>query len=179
MTNGVIIKNYLSPCGELITGVWGDKVFLCDWNLERRRKKQNNICRRIESLITEDKQRKDTSEKTSSTVKLLESQLDEYFEGERENFDIDLLFIGTEFQKKVWNILADIPYGKTFSYSEIYENMGIHTGVRAVANAIGANPLSILIPCHRVINKNGTIGGYAGGKETKSFLLKLEKKEKK
>ena len=101
-------------------------------------------------------------------------QLVEYFFNGRQEFDLPLAPVGTEFQVKVWDQLKSIPYGETRSYSDIAAAVGNQKAVRAVASAIGKNPISIIVPCHRVISANGDIGGYAGGVETKRYLLALE-----
>jgi methylated-DNA-[protein]-cysteine S-methyltransferase len=104
-------------------------------------------------------------------------QLHEYFANTRTSFDLPYKFAhGTAFQQKVWHALAKIPYGTTKSYRELAAQIGKPTGSRAVANAIGKNPLSIIIPCHRIIGSNGSLTGYAGGLERKQALLALEKK---
>lgn len=104
-------------------------------------------------------------------------QLDEYFAGSRMTFDIPLHLCGTEFQKRVWLSLPDIPYGETRSYKDIAVGIGQPNAVRAVAQAIGANAISILVPCHRVIGCNHTLTGYAGGLDAKKRLLELERRE--
>ncbi|BBB31790.1 methylated-DNA-[protein]-cysteine S-methyltransferase [Thermotomaculum hydrothermale] len=105
----------------------------------------------------------------------VENQLKEYFEKKRKNFDLALHFIvGTDFQKKCWEALMKIPYGQTISYSKQAEMVGNKKAVRAVANANRLNPIAIIVPCHRVIGKNGKLTGYAGGIEKKEYLLKLE-----
>src|SRR5699024_8750818 len=98
-------------------------------------------------------------------------QLLEYFNGERKVFDLKLNPKGTEFQKKIWNELIKIPYGETKSYSEIAKNIGNPKACRAVGNANNKNPIGICIPCHRVIGKNGSLTGYAGGIDKKEYLL--------
>lgn len=103
-----------------------------------------------------------------------ESQLREYFAGHRKNFDLPLQIPGTAFQKSVWKTLQKIPFGKTWTYQELAQRIGNPGAMRAVGNANGKNPLSIFIPCHRVIRANGEIGGYGGGQEKKEFLLTLE-----
>jgi len=107
-----------------------------------------------------------------------ERQLREYFAGERRCFTLPLDFVGTEFQKKVWNALVAIPFGETRSYSEIARQIGHPQAVRAVGAANGRNPLSIVAPCHRVIGANGKLTGFAGGLEVKAFLLDLEMPQK-
>lgn len=104
-----------------------------------------------------------------------ELQLTEYFAGERTTFDLPLASDGTQFQKLVWSELQRIPYGETASYGEIARRLGYEPGVsRAVGAANGANPIPIVVPCHRVIGANGTLTGYAGGLDRKKILLDLE-----
>ena len=103
-------------------------------------------------------------------------QLQEYLEGKRKKFDIPIKLYGTEFQKKVWNELLKIPYGKTVSYEEIAKRIGKPKACRAVGMANHNNPLLIVVPCHRVINKNKKLGGYALGLDIKRMLLEMERK---
>lgn len=103
-----------------------------------------------------------------------EKQLREYFSRRRQRFDLTLDFIGTKFQRKVWAALVTIPFGETRSYGEIARQVGSPAAVRAVGAANGRNPISIIAPCHRVIGTNGKLTGFAGGLETKAFLLRLE-----
>ena len=110
-------------------------------------------------------------------VKQAVKELDEYFRGKRENFDLSLSLNGTEFQKRVWNELINIPYGSKISYEKIAEMTGNKKSVRAAATAVAANPILIIIPCHRVIRKNGDIGNYSGGSEIKKQLLEMEVKK--
>lgn len=102
------------------------------------------------------------------------TQLDEYFAGRRRAFDLQLAPHGTEFQLRVWNALALIPYGETVSYGELARRLGVPNGSRAVGLANGANPLPIVLPCHRVIGSDGSLTGFGGGLETKRRLLELE-----
>lgn len=102
-------------------------------------------------------------------------QLDEYFLGKRIHFDLPLQFVtGTDFQQKVWHELTKIEYGTTISYKELAVLLNKPTAYRAVANANGKNPISLIVPCHRVIASNGGIGGYTGGIEIKEILLGIE-----
>jgi methylated-DNA-[protein]-cysteine S-methyltransferase len=101
-------------------------------------------------------------------------QLEEYFSGSRNCFDLELDFVGTDFQKKVWAALLTIPFGETRTYSQIAEQIGNPTAVRAVGAANGRNPISIVAPCHRVIGASGKLTGFAGGLEAKERLLVLE-----
>lgn len=104
------------------------------------------------------------------------SQLDEYFSGTRKVFDLNLQLRGTEFQKTVWQALTDIPYGSTASYGYIAKQIGKPKGARAVGLANNRNPIPIIIPCHRVIGKDGSLTGYGGGLKVKKQLLDLEQK---
>tara|TARA_R110000796_G_scaffold37722_3_gene95061 strand:- start:9186 stop:9659 length:474 start_codon:yes stop_codon:yes gene_type:complete len=101
-------------------------------------------------------------------------QLQEYFSGKRELFNLDLNPEGTDFQKKVWKALLEIPFGKTTSYLELSKTLGDVKAIRAVASANGKNPLWIVIPCHRVIGSDGSLTGYAGGLHRKKWLLEHE-----
>jgi len=101
-------------------------------------------------------------------------QLNEYFEGNRKQFDLTLNPEGTIFQKSVWDALSKIPYGKTVSYLELSKKLGNVKAIRAVANANGKNPLWIVVPCHRVIGSDGSLTGYAGGLHRKKWLLEHE-----
>ena len=102
-------------------------------------------------------------------------QLNAYFAGRLKQFDLPLAPTGTPFEQKAWNTLLEIPYGQTLSYSQQAVQMGCPKAHRAVGSANGKNPLPIFIPCHRVIRRDHTLGGYAGGLSVKSFLLSLEK----
>lgn len=104
----------------------------------------------------------------------VKEQLQEYFEGRRSSFDLPLAPEGTDFQKLVWEELLKIPYGESRTYSEIAVAIGRPKASRAVGNAINKNPIAIIIPCHRVIGKDGKLRGYAGGLELKEMLLRLE-----
>ena len=101
-------------------------------------------------------------------------QLDEYFSGRRRQFDLPLDLEGTEFQQRVWKSVSAIPYGQTRSYAQIATTIGSPKAVRAVGAANGANPVVIIVPCHRVIASGGGLGGYGGGLELKRRLLALE-----
>ena len=116
------------------------------------------------------------SETTSSTLRLAKSQLAQYIKGQRTAFDLPLSPEGTAFQKQVWLALCDVHYGEMYSYQDIAVRIGNIKAVRAVGAANGKNPLSIVIPCHRVVGKNGQLIGYAGGLSRKAWLLALERK---
>ena len=121
-----------------------------------------------------------TDEKGSGTPselsELAVSQLREYFAGKRESFELPLEAQGTDFQKRVWAALLEIPFGETRSYKDIARRIGSPKGFRAIGQANHRNPISIIIPCHRVIAADGSLGGYGGGLENKKLLLELERK---
>lgn len=165
----ISIKYYHSPVGELIIGSYGDKLCLCDW---KYRKNRNTIDKRIQEHLNAS-----YTEGTSVVIKKTIEQLEEYFRKERTDFDIPLLFVGTNFQKHVWDALLMIPYGKTESYAKLAARINNEKAIRAIATANGANAISVIVPCHRVIGSNGNLIGYAGGIDAKSKLLALENEE--
>lgn len=150
-------------------GSFGDRLCLCDWQVDNHRDTvDTRLCRLLDAMFVDG---------SSPVLANAFVQLDEYFAGKRREFDIPLLFAGTEFQEKVWNALLAIPYGETVSYGEMARMIGMPKAVRAVANANGANSISIFTPCHRVIGSDRRLTGYAGGLAAKEYLLKLEKTE--
>ena len=114
------------------------------------------------------------SDNETTLINEIKTQLNEYFSGKRKLFDIKLKPKGTDFQKKVWKELNKIPFGETKSYSEIAANIGNKNAQRAVGFACNKNPIMIIIPCHRVISKNGKLGGFAYGNSVKQKLLEIE-----
>ena len=164
--NKIITSVYNSPCGTLLLGSLGNKLCLCDWHAERHR---DHVDKRLQRILNAE-----FYEGSSPVMDIAVAQLDEYFKGNRQEFDVPLLFVGTDFQKKVWNALLEIPYGKTVSYGEMARQIEMPKAVRAVANANGANSMSIFAPCHRVIGSDKSLTGYGGGLPAKEYLLKLE-----
>lgn len=164
--NKIIVCQYDSPCGALMLGSYGDSLCLCDWQVERHR---NHVDNRLKRMLDAE-----FEEGKSPVIEKAISQLDEYFAGKRCEFDVPLLFVGTDFQKRVWNELLNIPFGRTLSYGEMARRIGMPKAVRAVANANGANSISIFAPCHRVIGSDRSLTGYGGGLSAKEYLLKLE-----
>ncbi len=116
----------------------------------------------------------DFEEGTSAVTEEAARQLDEYFARQRREFDVPLLLVGTDFQKTVWRELLKIPFGVTFSYGDMARRIGKPGAVRAVANANGANSISVFVPCHRVIGSDNSLTGYGGGLDAKRMLLELE-----
>ena len=113
-------------------------------------------------------------ELASTSFADVRAQLREYFAGERSAFDLELVMDGSPFEGRVWGALRDIPYGATVSYGELARQIGQPSAARAVGLANGRNPISVIVPCHRVIGANGTLTGYGGGLERKRMLLELE-----
>jgi len=116
------------------------------------------------------------NENSNEILEICKKQLNEYFVGERKEFDVNINQEGTEFQQKVWNELVKLPFGKTVSYNYIAERVGGKNMMRAVGSANGKNQISIIVPCHRVIGSDGSLTGYAGGMWRKEWLLKHEDK---
>ncbi len=164
--NIIITKSYESPCGTLLLGSLEGELCLCDW---QEGKHHNKVLRRLQRAL-----QAEYENGTSVIIGKTTRELDEFFAGKRQAFDIPLLFIGTGFQKEVWNELLKIDFGQSISYAELTRRLGRPESIRAVANAIGANAISILVPCHRVIGSDHSLTGYAGGLSAKRLLLELE-----
>ena len=167
MKHSHIIHHYwTSPCGILDLASIGEELVMCDWvDGWHRAATLNRLTRLTKLPMVED---------ASSVIDLAQVQLAEYFDQRRQVFTVPLRLIGSEFQTHVWHALTKIPYGKTISYGEIAREVNSPKAVRAVGGAVGANPLSIIIPCHRVVGANGSITGYGGGYAAKRRLLALE-----
>ncbi len=163
MDKRVYYKEIKSPLGILLAGSIDNSILFLQFkdNADLRK-----IEKRFKCVIRK--------QENNPFLDKVENQLKEYFQGKRKEFDLNYTLIGTEFHKKCWKALNKIPYGKTISYSKQAEMIGKPLAVRAVANANRLNPIAIVIPCHRVIGKNGKLTGYAGGIDKKEFLLKLE-----
>lgn len=150
----------VTPVGTLVIGASERALTLCDWK-DSRHIEKHIACARLSangSLLLEEAQR----------------QIQEYFAGKRKLFTLPLAPTGTPFQRLVWKTLLETGYGETKSYSQIATEIGRPEATRAVASAVGANPLSIFVPCHRVIGSRGRLTGYAGGLPAKKYMLELE-----
>ena len=145
------VHYYNSPVGELIIRSINESLTHVNFNKEEKE-----------------------VEKITPVIIQAIAQLDEYFDGTRKYFDLPLTPEGTPFQKQVWEALLEIPYGKTISYSQLAIQLGNLKTIRAVGLANGQNPIAIIIPCHRVIGKDGSLVGYGGGLENKVWLLRHE-----
>lgn len=166
---------------SLHTTVYWDELPFCDWTFYLAAT-DAGLC-----LITLPNETFDTMEAwvtkrlpdsrlqhDASKLRPYVAQLEEYLSGRRKTFSLQLDLRGTHFQTDVWRALLEIPFGQTRSYSQICERIGKPAAVRATGTAIGANPLPIVVPCHRVIGKDGSLTGYRGGTSMKADLLKLE-----
>lgn len=162
----MVVKEYDSPLGLLYLASIGSELCLCSWQ----------GLAACHAFLREHQDASDY-ETEWGVVDRARRELDEYFDGSREEFDIPLRMFGTEFQKMVWDALMEIPYGFTESYGEVARAIGRPLAVRAVANACARNPLAIFIPCHRVVGRKGKLTGYAGGIGLKERLLAMEHSE--
>ena len=164
----LIVENIETPIGTLLAAANGQGLCLLEFaDVEER------INRHVDHL--EKSFNAQIQEGKSKIIQQLKQELTEYFNGKRKTFDIALDFRGTEFQEKAWNALLEIPYGETRSYKDQAIAIKQPTAVRAVAGANNRNKIALVIPCHRVIGKNGSMTGYGGELWRKEFLLKLEK----
>lgn len=161
--NTIFTTTYHSPVGELLLGSFDDMLCLCDWvHRDARTTIDKRICKELDATYHNN---------SSAVINDAAKELDEYFAGTRTLFTTPILTAGSDFQKYVWEALKAIEYGTCVTYAHIADMLGQSDAVRAVAAAIGANALSIFIPCHRVIGSSGKLTGYAGGVETKKKLL--------
>jgi methylated-DNA-[protein]-cysteine S-methyltransferase len=154
MTTNTMTMPYDAPIGRLVLECDGD-VLIGLWLPNERRHARND------------------ADDVPPVLKETASQLDEYFDGERTDFDVPMELDGTDFQREVWTELTRIPYGETISYGELARRVGRPSAPRAVGQANGRNPIPVIVPCHRVLASNG-IGGYGGGLKVKRALLAVE-----
>ncbi len=162
----VNIQYYKTKIGELILGSFDGGLCLLDFRYRKMRKTVDN---RIKNGLNAE-----FAEQNDEVLEKIREQLDEYLNGDRKEFDIPVLMVGTDFQKSVWNALMKVPYGFTSTYLQVAKNINNEKAVRAVANANGANSIGLIIPCHRIIGSDGELVGYGGGLPVKKRLLKLE-----
>jgi len=166
LTKRINIQSYKTQYAEFILGSFEGRLCLLDF---KNRAMRDAIDQRLKKGLSAD-----YFDQDDATLKAVRLQIDEYFSGTRRLFDIPLLMVGSDFQKSVWDALLDVPYGETSSYLELSIRIGDAKAVRAVAAANGANAMSLIVPCHRIIGSNGGLVGYAGGLPLKKRLLTLE-----
>lgn len=163
------IQHFASPFGEMILGAYNEQLCMCDWRYRKMRTAiDNRLKKSLNAQYVEEK---------SDVVDLAISQLNEYFNGTRKEFEIPLLLVGSDFQKTVWKALLEVPYGSIETYAALSKRINNIPAIRAVATANGANAISIIVPCHRIIGSDGKLIGYAGGLKAKKELLELESKD--
>jgi len=152
--------------GELILGSFDGKLCILD---VRYRRMRGTVDKRIQKGLNSE-----FFEKDDEVLAETRKQIDEYLAGERKEFEIPILLVGSDFQKQVWQELINVKYGETASYLDLVKRINNEKAVRAVASANGANSIALIIPCHRIIESNGGLGGYGGGLPVKKRLLKIE-----
>ena len=164
--NRINIQHHQTGIGELLLGSFGGRLCLLGFgDRETKRAVDGRIRKKLDAEFV--RQNDEVLEKTRK-------QLDEYLNGDRKEFDIPLIMVGTDFQRRVWKALIRTPYGTTSAYGQIAEDIDSPRAVRAVGGAARANPISIIIPCHRIIGSDGELVGYGGGLSVKEWLLRLE-----
>ena len=167
LSDKIYYTNLTSPLGDMIAGASDNGLCFLEWN---DRGGVDRILTRVEKRY-----KKNLIQGENHILKDLQTELKNYFNGKAQNFTVDLDIWGTDFEKMVWRRLLKIPYGKTKSYGEIAVELNNSGASRAVGRANGANYMSIVIPCHRVIESNGKLRGYGGGLWRKKRLLELER----
>lgn len=168
LKNQIYIAHYQQGVFDMVMGCFEDKLCLFNY---RDKPSRSAVDKRIQRALNAE-----FVEQETPLLEQARQQMDAYLAGELIQFDLPLLLLGTEFQKSVWQALLAVPYGETASYLELAQAINKPTACRAVANANRANALSMIIPCHRIIGRDGTLVGYGGGLERKQALLDLEYK---
>ena len=166
--NQINIQLHKTEIGGVVLGSFRGKLCLLGF---RSREMTRTVDDRIKKALNAG-----FVERDGEILEKTRTQLDEYLQGRRREFDIPVLMVGTDFQKSVWNELMKVPYGATSTYLQLAKDVGNERAVRAVGNANAANPISIIIPCHRIIGSGGELVGYGGGLSLKRRLLTLEQR---
>ncbi len=166
MNDRINIQYYKTKIGELIIGSYDNKLCILDFRYRRMRTSVDN---RIKKYL-----KTDFIMREDEIIVETKKQIDEYLQGSRKEFDIPILLLGTDFQKRVWNELMKVGYGYTATYLDIATRIDNPKAVRATASANGANAIALIVPCHRIIETGGGLGGYGGGVAVKKRLLKIE-----
>lgn len=166
-TGDVVMLEWLdTPVGPMLAGANSTSVVLLEFGARERLAQQlTSVRQQLGAPLAAGSNR---------WLAALRQQLEEYFAGRRRNFELPLAYPGSEFQQRVWSLLLQIPYGETWSYLDMARQLGDLNATRAVGTANGSNRIAIVIPCHRVINADGKLGGYGGGLWRKQLLLDLE-----
>ena len=162
----IVTQRVATPAGDIILASYCEQLCLSDWVINRHRERiDKHLQRFLRTTMVEGE---------TPVISQARSQLEEYFAGKRRKFTIPLLLVGTPWQQNVWHEIYTLPYATTITYARLAARLGMPDGVRATANAVGANTHSIFIPCHRVLGAGNTLTGYAGGIDAKRVLLDLE-----
>lgn len=188
----ILLKRYLKKMSSIIftnlclsnslpvitLGAHQGYLIALDWHTQKTTKLLNKLS--AQSQFIDSAHLLDTTEQNARVLSTTITQLKEYFDGQRQVFDVPInISMGTPFQQKVWQALRQIPYGQTISYAKLASKIDNPNAFRACANANGKNPISLIIPCHRVIASDGSLGGYTGGLDIKQTLLAIEKADNK
>lgn len=166
MSSIIRTKNITTPLGPIAIGSFDDKICFLEFYLPERYKEMSGKLRKVFDA--------ELVEGTNDVIEQAGKELQEYFAGKRKKFTVPLDLRGTEFELKIWDQLLKIPYGQVCSYSDIARRIKNPKSVRAVGGANHSNPVAIIVPCHRVVGKNGSLTGYGGGMDKKRLLLDLE-----
>ena len=166
--NQINTQYHSTQIGKVILGSFRGKLCLLDFV---KGKTRGIVEDRIRQVLNAE-----LVEQDDEILRETRRQLDEYLEGQRKGFDIPVLMVGTDFQKDVWSAVMKVPYRATSTYSQIARDIGNERAVRAVGNAMAANPIVIIIPCHRIVGSDKTLVGYGGGLSLKRRLLTLERR---
>lgn len=170
--------NFNSPLGQLILISCHGRLVYVNWDERECDQKLVKIENTIQdSLESNNRDHRTCNIEDKDVLEQTVAQLSEYFSGQRKEFELPIKFLGSEFQKSVWQALMMISHGDTITYKELAERCGKPKAYRAVAKACGENPLAIISPCHRVVASGAKIGGYTGGLQKKIALLELESKK--
>ncbi len=166
ITREIYVRHIETPVEEMVLGSIEGQLCLCDWRYRFRREQVDQRLKRFFQA--------EFVERDSLVTDLAARQISDYFTLKIQKFEIPLVFAGTDFQILVWNEIMKIPYGTVISYQELASLTGRPDAVRAVANINGQNALALMVPCHRVVGRNGNMTGYSGGIRAKKYLLRLE-----
>ncbi len=164
--NIIYYQYYEAPCGELVLYSFNGRLCMCNW--------ANSHDQSSASLALRRELKAEFEQKPTEVIREARHQLTAYFRRKTQTLKVPMLLVGTEFQKRVWESLTTIPYGKTITYSALARQLEVPAATRAVAKACAENVLSLFLPCHRVVGKGGQMQGSGGGIDVKRFLLDLE-----
>ncbi len=164
--NRINVHHCKTAIGELILGSFDHRLCLLDF---RHRTLRSAIDNRIRNGLAAD-----FTEQDDEVLLRTRRQIGEYLDGKRTHFDVPILLVGTDFQKAVWKVVMQVPYGRTATYADVAKAVGDEKAARAVGSANGANSIAIIVPCHRIVGRRGELVGYGGGLAVKKRLLRLE-----